>query len=177
MNLGVVFAIFGGLLFLGVALPGLLLSWALLLPATVERARLRLERTPWRCFGAGLAVGLGATLIVAMLLAGPGLVQLAGWVGLGLLLGAASLGTAGLTALMGYRLSRAPVPALTPAALLRSAVALELAVIVPVIGWFVLLPLLTVISLGAATLAALRPAPRLRATPIATEVAHAVQPS
>ncbi|NJN93776.1 MAG: hypothetical protein HC875_06645 [Anaerolineales bacterium] len=45
-----VFAVFGTLLSLGIALPGLLLAWRLLLPNHVARARQRLERTPWQCF-------------------------------------------------------------------------------------------------------------------------------
>ncbi len=177
MNLGVIFAIFGALLALAIALPGLLLAWALLLPAQVERARLRIERTPWRCLGLGLAATLLALLPVGGLLAMPGLLQLAGWVGLSMLLATASLGGAGLAAVMGHRLSKGPVSTLTPAALLRSAVALELAAIVPLVGWFVLLPLLSLLSVGAAILAVLRPAPARRPAPAVMEVAHGAQPS
>lgn len=174
MNLGVVFAFFGGLLALGVALPGLLLAWALLAPTVVERARLRLERTPWRCVVAGLALGLTGLALVLPLLAGPGPLQALGWAGLGLILLVASVGMAGLAALMGYRLGREPLPILTPRRLVQSAVALELAMVVPLAGWFVLLPAVLLLGLGAATLALLRPAPRSR--PVA-EVAHGPQPS
>ena len=94
-----------------------------------------------------------------------------------MLLATASLGGAGLAAVMGHRLSKGPVSTLTPAALLRSAVALELAAIVPLVGWFVLLPLLSLLSVGAAILAVLRPAPARRPAPAVMEVAHGAQPS
>ena len=164
MNMGDVFAVFGGMLAIGIALPGLLLAWSLIFPATVERARLRLERTPWRCFWIGLAALLAAGLPLAgalRALAGPA--QLVGWVGLFSLLALASLGAAGLAALMGERL-RSPdiwkgdagLAASAPGALLRGAVALELAAVFPLIGWFVVIPIATICALGAALLALLR---------------------
>ncbi len=48
-----VFATFGTLLTLGIALPGMLLTWRLLLPKIVTRAEQRLEQTPWQCLFAG----------------------------------------------------------------------------------------------------------------------------
>src|SRR5262245_37573856 len=105
MYMGDVFAIFGGLLAIGIALPGLLLAWSLFLPATVERVRGRLEAAPWRCFWIGLAGLLVSGLLVAALFtrsAGP--VQLVGWIGLFVLLALASIGASGLAMLMGQRL-------------------------------------------------------------------------
>ena len=161
MNMGDVFAVFGGMLALGIALPGLLLAWSLLVPATVERARLRLERTPWRCFWLGLATLLAIGLPLVVLFNIPaGTVQLLGWVGSFILLALASVGAAGLAALMGERLRGVGLAASAPGALLRGAVALELAAVFPLIGWFIVVPLAAICSLGAVMFALLRRRPR-----------------
>ena len=55
-------AVFGILLFLGIAFPGLLTAWYLLFPATVERVRLRLDRTPWQCFFVGGVITVQANI-------------------------------------------------------------------------------------------------------------------
>jgi hypothetical protein len=162
MSLGDVALIFGLLLLHGVAMPGLALTWGLLCPGVVGRSRARLARTPGKCFLLGLAgMVLGALLVAACFAAGP----VAGWFGLGLLLTHASVGAAGVAALMGERLRSEGLAASPAGALLRGAVALELAVIVPVIGWFVILPLGTVAMIGAATFALLRWQPRASAPP------------
>jgi hypothetical protein len=161
MYMGDVFAIFGGLLAIGIALPGLLLAWSLILPATVERARGRLEGAPWRCFWIGLAGLLAGGLPVAALFnipAGP--VQLVGWIGLFVMLALSSIGAAGLAALMGQRLRNVGLEASAPGALLRGAIALELAAAFPLVGWFVVIPIATICVFGAALLALLRRGPR-----------------
>ena len=157
MYMGDVFAIFGGMLAIGIALPGLLLAWSLILSGTVDRACARLERTPWRCFWLGLAGLLVSGLPLAVLLnipAGP--VKFIGWVGLFVLLAVASVGAAGLAALMGERLRSVGLTASAPGALLRGAVALELAAVFPLVGWFVVIPIATICAFGAALLAFLR---------------------
>lgn len=167
MYMGDVFAIFGTLLAVGIALPGLLLAWSLLFPALVARSGARLAATPWRCLGAGLAGLLLALPPVVILLgqaAGPA--QLLGWAGIALLLTGASMGAAGLAGLMGARLRGAAEQA-TAGALLRGAIALELATAFPLVGWFVVLPLTAICALGAALLALLRrKAPATQPTPI-----------
>lgn len=172
MNLGVVLAIFGTLLALGVAVPGLLLAWALLLPAAVARARSAAELRPGRCLLAGLALALSGAAIILPLLAAAGPLQALGWLALALLLAAASLGAAGLAALMGERLrGRA---SLSAADMVRGAVALELAAVVPVVGWFVVLPVVALIGLGAAGVALWRPIVRPHRP---AEAARGAQPS
>jgi uncharacterized membrane protein YhaH (DUF805 family) len=161
MYMGDVFAIFGGLLAIGIALPGLLLAWSLILPATVERARGRLQGAPWRCFWIGLAGLLASGVPVAVLLnipAGP--IKFVGWVALFVLLALASVGAAGLAALMGQRLRDVGMSASAPGALLRGAIALELAAAFPLIGWFVVIPIATICVFGAALLALIGRGPR-----------------
>jgi hypothetical protein len=161
MYMGDVFAIFGGMLAVGIALPGLLLAWSLLFPATVERSRGRLEAAPWRCFWIGLAGLLASGLPLLILFnipAGP--VQFVGWVGLFVLLALASVGASGLAALMGERLRSVGLNVSAPGALLRGAIALELAAVFPLVGWFVVIPIATICALGAALLVLLRRRPR-----------------
>jgi len=178
MSLGDVFAFFGGLLSLGLALPGLLVGWTLVCPAAVERARERLDRTPWRCFWLGVAglVGAGLPILIALnVKAGP--VQFLGWLGLITLLTVTSLGAAGLAALMGARLRAGGLAASPAGATLRAAGVLELALVFPVIGWFMLLPLTIICSLGAATFALPRLVVRPAVLPVAPEASHAPHPS
>jgi hypothetical protein len=159
-----VFAIFGTLLALGIAFPGLLAAWWLLFPGTVERSRLRLEGTPWRCFWLGGIALAAASIPIAILLALPfGPSKLFGSLAISALLAVASLGAAGLAALMGARLAAHTGSGLSPAAaFLRGALALELAAAFPVIGWLIVIPLAIVTALGAAAFALLRWVPRVR---------------
>jgi len=57
-----VYAVFGTLLALGIAFPGLLTGSWLLFPDMVGRARIRAAGTPWRSF----LLGVGAVLLTAI---------------------------------------------------------------------------------------------------------------
>lgn len=178
MSLGDVFAFFGVLLSLALALPGLLVAWSLICPGVVERAEVRLARTPGRCFWLGglwVAVSIPPLVILFNLPSGVG--QLIGWLGVFVLLTFASFGAAGLAALMGARLRGAGLAASPPGALLRGAVALELAAVFPLIGWFVVLPLILVCTLGAIGFALLHWMPRAVTAPVSTEATHDAYPS
>jgi hypothetical protein len=155
-------AVFGILLTLGIVFPGLLTALWLLFPATVERARLRLDRTPWLCFFAGGLLTAFFTIPVVILFAlGNGVTQFIGWVTIFVALAIASVGAAGLAGKMGDRLAARSANSLTPAsAFVRGAVALELAAAFPVVGWFIFIPLVIVLSLGATAFALLRWVPR-----------------
>ena len=65
-----------------------------------------------------------------------------------------------MAALMGERLRAGSGAVSAAGGMVRGAIALELAVVVPVIGWFVVLPLGTVAMVGAATFAIVRWQPR-----------------
>jgi hypothetical protein len=156
--------VFGILLTLGIVFPGMLTAWWLLFPATVERARLRLDRTPWLCFFVGgvftAVVAIPATILFVV---PNGAVKFMGWVLVFAVLTVASLGAAGIAAKMGDRLARRS-DGLTPAgAFVRGAVALELAAAFPIIGWFIVIPLAIVTSLGATAFALLRWMPKVTA--------------
>src|SRR5574341_353398 len=95
-------AFFGILLFIGIAFPGLLTALYLLFPATVERARLRLDRSPWLCFFVGgLLTALFALPVVVLFALGNGVTQFMGWALVFVILAVASVGAAGMAAKMG----------------------------------------------------------------------------
>ena len=92
-------AIFFILLIIGISYPALLTAWWLLFPSTVERARLRLDRTPWQSFWLGgvvLAALLIPTVILLALPFGPA--KFLGWILIALTLAFSGLGAAGLAA-------------------------------------------------------------------------------
>jgi hypothetical protein len=174
MNMGWVLTIAGILTGMAIVLPGALLVWALLMPGVVDRARVRLERTPGRCVSAGLVMLIPAVLVLSVLFAvAAGPLQLLAWLALGALVAAASMGASGLCTLMARRAR--PYGGVSAAALVRSAVALELSLLFPLAGWFVLTPLVALASLGAAFFALLGWMPRPHVQ--TQEISHASQPS
>ena len=148
------------LVFIGIAFPGMLTAWWLLFPAAVERARLRVEQTPWACFWAGLFAVFAAGVPIVILLALPvGPAKLVGWVLLATALTFSSFGSAGISAHMGKRLARAS--ATSPlGGFVRGAVALELAAIFPVLGWLFIWPVALIVAFGATAFAILNWMPR-----------------
>jgi hypothetical protein len=161
MNMADVAAVFGTLLAMGIAFPGMLAAWWLLFPSAVGRAKQRFTRTPGRCFALGMAI-VGVLVVplgVLFTLPGPG--QLIGFIVLLTVLGAATIGAAGIAATMGERLLQR-TPTLSPfAAFVRGAIALELAAAFPFVGWFIFIPIALIMSLGATAFALLRWLPAL----------------
>lgn len=157
-------AIFGSLLIFGIAFPGMLTAWWLLFPATVERARMRLEQTPWQCFWFGGILTAAAVIPTVILLALPfGPAKFLGWALIVIALAFSSLGSAGIAAKMGERLIEKS-SASPAAAFVRGAIVLELAVFFPVLGWLLVFPLTIVTGLGATGFALLRWVPKKAVT-------------
>jgi hypothetical protein len=157
--MGVVFFILG----LMVAWPCLVVWVALAFPQPVDRARLRLERSPTGCFflGAGLALVIGGTavrMITQPTMPGPA--KLLGWIILFPLLLAATIGSAGLVQIIGDRIRAASGPMSPLGALIRGAVITELAALFPVAGWFFFWPLTYLVGLGSGTLGLFTPSRR-----------------
>jgi hypothetical protein len=154
-------AVFGIFLLLGVAFPGMLSALWLLFPATVERARLRLERTPWQCFWLGGVITALVIIPVVVLLALPfGAAKFVGWTIVTIVLALSNIGAAGLAAKMGEQLANRSGNGSPIGAFVRGAVALELAMIFPVFGWAFVLPLAIVSSIGATGFALLHWVPK-----------------
>ncbi|MEM6931321.1 MAG: hypothetical protein AAF602_30605 [Myxococcota bacterium] len=144
--LAVVFTL-GGLF---VAAPAFQLVARALWPRVAHQSTLRFAR------------GLGRPFLVGLIVVGPLLVPLgalsvdvppvrvAGVMWLGILIGLSLAGLTGLSQRVGDTLVETDDPS---SALVRGAVALELACLVPFLGWFVLLPSLALMGLGTTVLA------------------------
>lgn len=157
-----VYAVFGTLLALGISFPGLLLAWSLLFPGSVASAGERFRLTPGRTFLLGLAAVFVAALPIVLLMALPfGPAKLLGSILLMACLAGAGIGAAGIAGSMGDRLEqRAGWPSGGLRGFLGGAVALELAAVFPFLGWFLVIPVTIIFSLGAALFGLLRWTPR-----------------
>ncbi len=165
-----VFAVFGTLLAVGIALPGLLLTWRLLLPNVIARAQQRLEQTPWRClFVGGFALPLYLIPVIILFNLPWGVFKAMGAGATFILLALTSLGAAGLAGFMGQRLQSLGLDASTIGATVRGAVAMELAAAFPLIGWFIFIPLTFIASFGATVLAFISRIPRPTKQPASTQ--------
>lgn len=153
-------AIFFILLIIGIAYPALLTAWWLLSPAAVERARLRLDRTPGKSFWLGLAVLIGFLIPILILFNLPsGFFKFLGFVTIGIMLVVSSIGAAGLASRFADKLNR--LGSFSPlGSFIRGAVIIELASILPILGWFIFLPISIVTSLGASAFALLNWVPK-----------------
>lgn len=139
-------------------------------PGGVERARERLERTPGRSLALGVMLAaLLAVPMVVLLVMPNGVAQFLGYTLLALALAYAGIGAAGFATRVGGVGLRG---------MLIGAAVVEFAMALPVIGWFVVTPLLLLASLGAGTFALLRWRPRAAvATPaVVTTPALATEP-
>ncbi len=153
-----IYAIFGTLLALGISFPGMLTAIQLIFPEVVVRASDRWLYSPWRAFWMGAVLTVIIAVPTTILLAMP--VGFAKFIGVMLILitlAAASLGAAGLAARMATRLHTEGLEssASKTAAFVKAAIALELAAVFPFIGWFLVIPLTLISSLGAAAFAIL----------------------
>jgi hypothetical protein len=154
-------AIFGILITLGIAFPGMLTAWWLLFPGTIERASQRLEMTPWSCWWFGLGLTLVITIPTMILISLPfGPAKFLGWTLASVALTLSGLGAAGLVTIMGRGINRSSSNVSIVGGFVRGAVALELAAVFPLIGWFLVIPLTTIISIGGTGFALLRWMPR-----------------
>lgn len=168
-------AIFFILLILGVAFPAMLTAGWLLFPGLITKAQVRIEKSLASSFWMGLIVTLVLGIPIFFLLALPfGPAKLIGWILLGASLALSSIGSAGIAAHLGTRLTQHSN--LSPlSGFVRGAVLLELAAFFPIIGWvFLWIPLL-ITAFGATGFAILNWMPREKAqiSPPATAPSHA----
>lgn len=121
-------AILGALLALEIVFAGMLLAWRSLSPASVERARLRVDRTPWRCFWLGCLAALILVPPIATMFALPLVAsRIAGCVLLLTLIAFSGLGAAGLASRIGKRLAPHSGDALPAGSFVRRSLVVELA--------------------------------------------------
>lgn len=149
---------------------------ALMCPNPVARAQERILRNPWGSFFLGAAIWTGAFLFwVVCVNAKLGPVQILGWLAATPMLALSVLGGAAMSQVIGARIQSrmrndSPIAALVGGALLT-----VLGGLLPVLGWFVFLPLTGFMSIGAAFLSLV--APRRRAQAAQQSPAAAAQPA
>ncbi len=168
-------AIFFILLLIGIAFPAMLTALWLLFPALISRAQTRVEKTPMQTFWMGLVLIVAVTIPIIILLALPfGPAKFFGWILLGASLAISSIGSAGIAAHLGARLSKHT--SVTPlSGFIRGTVILELAAFFPLIGWlFVWIPAL-IVAFGATGFALLNwnPREKTQISSTATSIAQA----
>lgn len=126
--------------------------WAgLMLPGPVGRARERIEKRPVACFFWGALI-LGVTAIFSLNMINgerPGPVQLLGWIVAGPMLAGSIVGGSAFSHLLARRIQAQMQSESHILALVGGAVCTTLASLLPVIGWFVFLPVVGIISIGA----------------------------
>jgi len=150
MTIGDVLGMTAGVIAVSLANWALLIGMALLFGQRAAQAQLKLEARPWRALGTGIAVVATAGLFAIILLNQPnGLLKLIGWVLLVGLLAVSALGGGGLALLVSNRIRRLEPHLSAFAALGRGAGILAIAGGGSPVGWFVIIPLTIIISLGA----------------------------
>lgn len=153
---------------IGIVVATVLSLWALVLAVSVlfgertARACERLEHSPGKVTLLGAVLVLALGIIVAVLLRQPAPpLKLIGWVIYLLMLAVGAVGFSGLAGLVARRLTQLE-PSLTPyGALSRGALFCVLAMLTPVLGWFVVGPLIGFASLGAGVEAILSRSPTM----------------
>ncbi|GIV17937.1 MAG: hypothetical protein KatS3mg022_3372 [Armatimonadota bacterium] len=149
-TIGDVLAVIGIIVVTVLSLWALVMATSILFRERTARAREQLEHSPGKVILLGAAVGLVLGVIIVALINQPApALKLVGWIIYLLMLVAGAVGFSGLATLVAHRLAKLE-PALTPySALSRGALLCVLATLVPILGWFVVGPLMGFASLGA----------------------------
>lgn len=140
-----------------VSLTGYLLLARALFPAFVERAERAWTDRPVGVVALGVPVTAVLALVSGALMGAPvAPLRVLGFLAAGVALGFTLAGTAGLAARIGQRLPSPTDQGREWARVLRAGVVLELSMLFPILGWFLVLPAAVLGGAGAATLALLR---------------------
>lgn len=142
----VTFSLIGILL----SVPALLVAVNLLMPNVAWRAQMRLEQTPGRSFILGVPVTAAFALWIAVTSQLPGVGQAMAFIAAAVFMGIGTIGGAGLARLLGERIRPLAQPNSEMTHLVRGAVVYELAALVPIVGWFLFIPLAGILAVGAA---------------------------
>ena len=144
--LGVVWTVVGWIL----TQVGAMLLIGLLFPNPVRRAERRILERPGRSFAAGLLFWVvSAFLTISLLQAKAAPAQILGWLCAGPMLACSIFGGAALARLAGSRIREEAPHAPRLLCVLGGALCVTLAGLLPVIGWFVILPLSGFTAVGA----------------------------
>lgn len=144
--LGVVWSVVGWIL----TQVGAMLLMGLLFPNPVRRAERRILERPGRSFATGLLFWVvSAFLTISLLQAKAAPAQILGWLCAGPMLACSIFGGAALARLAGSRIREEAPDAPRLLCVLGGALCVTLAGLLPVIGWFVILPLSGFTAIGA----------------------------
>jgi hypothetical protein len=136
-----------------VTLPALWLFLRALFPGAVARGRARLETSPGVCFLAGLLPwALFFLAGLALLSKGAPPLKFLGFLMVAAGIVVEGIGLAALSTLVGDRLPSTADEGKPWRGLVRGAVCMELAFLLPFVGWFGIMPLASVAAVGAALL-------------------------
>jgi hypothetical protein len=124
-----------------------------LFPGAVERARAQYESRPVRVTLAGLLIGAPLFVLGLAMANGAALVKLIGITLICSLIFLGLLGSTGLTRLIGTRLASAADSDFQWRRVLRGGTILSITFVLPVIGWFFVLPLTLASGVGSLVLA------------------------
>lgn len=134
-----------------------LLALSLLFPSRAERAADGIRIAPGRTFGWGVVLTAILGFAGLVLLGNPAPVaKLVGWLIMLTLLSLAALGASGLSLVLGGRVRDNEPHLSTYAALMRGAALVVVPGLLPVLGWFLVAPVVLLLGVGAGT-RALRP--------------------
>jgi hypothetical protein len=143
-----IFFVFLGML---LAFPGLWLSCRGLWPSSVNAMSLRCERRIWPSFLVGILTTTVMVFISILMLKLPGPIGKIATIGfVSLFVLHASLGVSGIATTIGKRLRSPSESSGSWRSTLLGGVALELAYLLPILGWFVILPSSLIIGSGLA---------------------------
>ncbi|MAD79472.1 MAG: hypothetical protein QGG71_01605 [Pirellulaceae bacterium] len=162
MTMSTLFSIISVIGGLGLSMTATALLAAALFPGWVARARQRVTRMPVRTFLVGLLVGTFFMVIGSAMISAGGPVGFFGGIVVAGTLGFALAGSAGVAMSIGAGLPSAADVERPWQAIIRGWVVLFLASLMPILGWFVLLPIALLMGFGAAVLGLFgRSAPRV----------------
>jgi len=149
MTIGDVLAIIAGSVAICVSAWTLFIGMALVFQERSKAASVFVQRAPWRCLGIGLflvaTVGLGSIVLIALPLPAA---KLVGWFSLMILLSVGALGASGICLMIAGRIQLLSSEISGFSSISRAAMLVVVSCIVPLVGWFVIAPLLIVSSLG-----------------------------
>jgi hypothetical protein len=149
MTLGDILAVIAAVMLVGASWASAILMIALAFPTKVGAAQEKLMSAPGWCAGRGVvAVAAGGLLALALSQAAAGPARLLAAVILGALGIVAAVGSAAIVRLLGARIDALGSPMTPFASLTRASFLYVGAGFFPVIGWFAILPVALILSVG-----------------------------
>jgi len=150
MTIGDILAVIALLVVSGAAWGSAILLTAMLFPAKVQSTRETIIESPVKCFWRGALVVGVLSLLAAATMSKPGPIRLVSISMIGLLAYCAAVGSASIVRMMSERIGSEGTEMAPFARLTRASFLYVGAGFLPVIGWFVILPVATMICAGGA---------------------------